>query len=161
MCVCVCVCVLLSLIYYSKYIIHCFCTPIMHYNNLEEKTNEQENRVVQILSNVFSHVQPLWIKLSNGFFDPVHQISFQFVQVDPQLWRCAFCSPLNSLESLFLKQRTQVCLAVKFICTFQKLKWSFLSLRTIIPFGLTPVIFRKKTNKEKKNPTNCKESNDL
>lgn len=81
-----CIDIFLNLIYYSEYIIDCFCIPLTHINNLKEKkTSEQENRVVQILSNVFPHVQPLWVKLSNGFFDPVHQIRFQFVQIDPKL----------------------------------------------------------------------------
>lgn len=47
--------ILLSFIYYSKCIIHGFCIPIIHYNNLEaKKINNQENRVVQAFSNVFS-----------------------------------------------------------------------------------------------------------
>jgi hypothetical protein len=43
-----------SLVYYCKYIINCFWFPIMHYYDLKEKTIEQENKVVQILSNISS-----------------------------------------------------------------------------------------------------------
>lgn len=89
--------------------IHCFCIPIMHYKNLKVKTSEK-TELYKRCQMSFPHVQPLWVKQSNGFFDPVHQISFQFVRVDLQLSRCAFClniSPLHPLVSLFFKWRTQ------------------------------------------------------
>lgn len=58
----------------------------------------------------FPHAQPLSVKRSHRFFDPVPQIIFQFVQVDLQLWRHAFSlsiSPLTFWCFFFLQQRTQ------------------------------------------------------
>lgn len=74
----------------------------MCYNNLEEK--EVTKKRVAHCQMSFPYIQPLWIKQPDGFFDPIYQISSSFVQMDPQLLRCAFCLnifPLNPLVSSF------------------------------------------------------------